>query len=445
MESTVLIIDDEKKLCGLLARIIELEGFKVFQANTAKDGLKILANQMVLVVISDVKLPDFNGVELVKEIKKLSPYTEVINLTAFGTIQDGVASMRNGAFDYITKGDDNDKIIPLVYKAMDKAKLALRLFELEKKISSKFSFSAILGQSKAIKSAISLASKVAPTDTTVLLLGETGTGKEVFAQAIHYESHRKNKNFVAVNCSGFNPELLESELFGYKSGAFTGAHKDKKGLLEEADEGTLFLDEIGEMNTDLQAKLLRVLENQTYIKVGDTQTRKVNVRIIAATNRDLKHEAEAGKFRLDLYYRLSVFSIELPALAQRKMDIMPIALHYLTGFATKLNKPDLKVDQEFTDLLTAYHWKGNIRELKNVMERVAILADDDLITATLLPFEFHQLSTQLTPSNSMNMELMEKQHIIKVLQHTRNNKTETARLLGIGLTTLYRKIELYNI
>ena len=445
MERTVLIIDDEKKLCGLLARIIELEGFKVFQANTAKDGLKILANQMILVVISDVKLPDFNGVELVKEIKKLSPYTEVINLTAFGTIQDGVTAMRNGAFDYITKGDDNDKIIPLVYKAIDKAELAKKLFELENKISSKFSFSTILGQSKAVKNAISLASKVAPTDTTVLLLGETGTGKEVFAQAIHHESHRKNKNFVAVNCSGFNPELLESELFGYKSGAFTGAHKDKKGLLEEADEGTLFLDEIGEMNTDLQAKLLRVLENQTYIKVGDTQTRKVNVRIIAATNRDLKHEAEAGKFRLDLYYRLSVFSIELPALAQRKADIMPIALHYLKDFATKLNKPNLTVDEEFTSLLTAYHWKGNIRELKNVMERVAILADDDLITASLLPFEFHQLSTQLTATSSMNMELMEKQHIIKVLQHTRNNKTETARLLGIGLTTLYRKIELYNI
>ncbi len=250
---------------------------------------------------------------------------------------------------------------------------------------------------------------------------------------------------MAVNCSGFNPELLESELFGYKSGAFTGADKDKKGLLEEADEGTLFLDEIGEMNTDLQAKLLRVLENQTYIKIGDTQTRKVNVRIIAATNRELKEEAEAGRFRLDLYYRLSVFSIELPPLAQRKMDIMPIALYYLKDFATKLNKPDLKVDQEFTSLLTAYRWKGNIRELKNVMERVAILADDDLITASLLPFEFHQSSTQLTPSNSMNMESMEKQHIIKVLQHTRKNKTETARLLGIGLTTLYRKHLLLQI
>ncbi len=445
MEDTVLIIDDEKKLCSLLARILELEGFKVFQANTAKEGLKALASQMVLVVISDVKLPDFNGVELVKEIKKISPYSEVINLTAFGTIHDGVAAMRNGAFDYITKGDDNDKIIPLVYKAMDKAKLARRVHELENKINIKFSFANILGQSKPIKDAIALATKVAPTDATVLLLGETGTGKEVFAQAIHYESHRKNKNFVAVNCSGFNPELLESELFGYKSGAFTGADKDKKGLLEEADGGTLFLDEIGEMNTDLQAKLLRVLENQTYIKVGDTQTRKVNVRIIAATNRELQKEAESGKFRLDLYYRLSVFSIELPSLMERKMDILPIALHYLMDFAAKLKKPGLTFDDEFIRLLIAYRWKGNIRELKNVIERVVILVDGNVISANLLPFDFHHASTEPQDCDSMNMEVMEKRHILKVLNHTHKNKTEAARLLGIGLTTLYRKIEQYDI
>lgn len=271
MQDNVLIIDDEIKLCNLLARIIELEGFKVFQAYTGNEGLKILKSENILVVVSDVKLPDYNGVELVKEIKKIRPGAEVINLTAFGTISDGVMAMRNGAFDYITKGDDNDKIIPLVYKAMDKAKLNVRVYELENKITKKFSFESILGKSKAIKEAITLAKKVAETTTTVLLLGETGTGKEVFAQAIHYEGPRKLKPFIAVNCSGFNPELLESELFGYKAGAFTGALKDKRGLLEEANEGTIFLDEIGEMSLDLQSKLLRVLENQTFIKVGDTQ------------------------------------------------------------------------------------------------------------------------------------------------------------------------------
>lgn len=442
MQDTVLIIDDEKKICSLLARIIELEGFKVFQANTGKEGLKTLSTQEVDVVISDVKLPDINGVELVKEIKKIKPYVEVINLTAFGTISDGVMAMRNGAFDYITKGDDNDKIIPLVYKAMDKVKLQRRVYDLENKIIKKHSFSSILGQSKAMKEALDLAQKVSATDTTVLLLGETGTGKEVFAQAIHYESPRKMKPFVALNCSGFNPELLESELFGYKQGAFTGAMKDKRGLLEEANEGTLFLDEIGEMNLDLQAKLLRVLENQTFIKVGDTHTSKVNVRIIAATNRNLKDEAEAGRFRLDLYFRLSVFSIELPNLSQRKTDILMIAKHYLKEFGLKVNKPDFVMDDGFTELLMKHVWKGNIRELKNVMERVVILADGNIVTAGLLPYEFH---AETQEEDSMKMQVIEKQHINKVLKHTRGNKTETARLLGIGLTTLYRKMEEYKI
>lgn len=442
MQNTILIIDDEKKICSLLARIIELEGFKVFQANTAKEGLKILKSEEILVVLSDVKLPDYNGVELVKEIRKVSPASEVINLTAFGTIADGVMAMRNGAFDYITKGDDNDKIIPLLYKAVEKASLNRRVHELEDKVNKKYSFDAILGKSKAIKNAIMLAQKVAGTSTTVLLLGETGTGKEIFAQAIHQESPRALKSFVAVNCSSFNPELLESELFGYKAGAFTGAVKDKRGLLEQAHEGTLFLDEIGEMSLDLQAKLLRVLESQTYIKVGDTQTSQVNVRIVAATNRDLKTEAEAGRFRLDLYYRLSVFSIELPPLAHRKEDILPIATHYLAEFTAKVNKAEFKLDEEFSRLLSQHSWKGNVRELKNVMERVVILADDELISASLLPYEFHHEGPH---TDSLNMQEMEKQHILKVLKYTSGNKTETSRLLGIGLTTLYRKIEEYKI
>lgn len=442
MPDTVLIIDDEKKICSLLARIIELEGFKVFQAGTGKEGLKILQAEDILVVLSDVKLPDLNGVELIKEIKKISPVTEVINLTAFGTIADGVMAMRNGAFDYMTKGDDHDKIIPLVYKAVEKAKLHARVKDLESKVVRKYSFDTILGDSKNIKEAVALARKVAGTYTTVLLLGQTGTGKEVFAQSIHYESPRKLKPFIAVNCSGFNPELLESELFGYKAGAFTGAIKDKRGLLEAAHEGTLFLDEIGEMNLDLQAKLLRVLESQTYIKVGDTQTSQVNVRIIAATNRNLKTEAEAGRFRLDLFYRLAVFTIELPSLSSRREDILPIALYYLAEFTAKVNRPAFRLDKEFSRLLYTYNWKGNIRELKNVMERVVILAENEVLGPELLPYEFHHGAPV---SDSLNMQEMEKQHILKVLKITHGNKTETARLLGIGLSTLYRKIEEYQL
>lgn len=438
----IVIIDDEIKIRSLLARIIELEGFTVLQAENAKEGLKIIANQDITVVISDVKLPDANGVELVKKIKEIKPYIEIINLTAYGTIADGVLAIKNGAFDYLTKGDDNDKIIPLVYKAIAKAELQLRVYALERKMIGKYSFKTILGNSKAIKEAISLAEKVAFTDTTVLLLGETGVGKEVFAQAIHYESLRKLKPFVALNCSGFSPELLESELFGYKAGAFTGANKDKKGLLEEANGGTLFLDEIGEMNLDLQAKLLRVLENQTFIKVGSTVTSQVNVRILAATNRNLKQQADSGLFRLDLYYRLSVFIIPLPALRERKADIALLANFYLKEFAQKLNRPNLKMEEKLLTALSKHAWKGNVRELKNVIERLVILSDGETIDTAQLPNEFFIDAPNL---NAFDLQTIEKQHIQKVLIHTKGNKTETARLLNIGLTTLYRKIEEYQI
>lgn len=442
MNGIVLIIDDEKKICSLLSRIIELEGFKTLQANTGKEGIKLLKTNDVNLIISDVKLPDVNGVILVKEIKAIKPFVEVINLTAYGTISDGVLAIKNGAFDYLVKGDDNDKIIPLLYKAMEKSNLQRRIFELEHKIIRKHSFNSIIGQSKAIKEAIDLAKKVSQTDTTVLLLGETGTGKEVFAQSIHYESPRAMKPFVALNCSGFSPELLESELFGYKAGAFTGANKDKKGLLEEANGGTLFLDEIGEMNLDLQAKLLRVLENQSFIKVGDTLTQQVNVRILAATNKDLKVDAASGEFRSDLYYRLSVFSIILPPLRERKGDIPALAKFYLKEFSLKANRTELKIDDKISNIFEKYSWKGNIRELKNVIERLVILSDGDTLNTTALPPEFFEF----TPiENDYNLQQVEKQHIQKVLIHTKGNKTETSRLLGIGLTTLYRKIEEYQI
>ncbi len=442
MNGIILIIDDEKKISSLLSRIIELEGFKTLQAATGKEGLKLLKNNDVSIVISDVKLPDVNGVAMVKDIKLLKPYVEVINLTAYGTISDGVLAIKNGAFDYLVKGDDNDKIIPLLYKAIEKANLQQRVAELSQKIAGKHQFNTIIGQSKKLNEAIDLAKRVSQTDTTVLLLGETGTGKEVFAQSIHYESPRAAKPFVALNCSGFSPDLLESELFGYKAGAFTGANKDKKGLLEEANGGTLFLDEIGEMNLDLQAKLLRVLENQSFIKVGDTHTQQVNVRILAATNKDLKADAASGKFRSDLYYRLSVFTIMLPPLRERKADISMLAKYYLKEYATKSNRTSLHLDDKILDIFEKYQWRGNIRELKNVMERLVILSDGDELNLSVLPPEFFEFAPV---PNNFNLQQVEKQHIQKVLVHTKGNKTETSRLLGIGLTTLYRKIEEYGI
>ena len=443
-KGNVLIIDDEEKLRSLLARILDLEGYQVFEAPNAKTAFKMLENADVQVVISDVKLPDANGVELTAAIKEKYPLVEIIVLTAYGTISDGVRAIKNGAFDYITKGDDNDKIIPLVSRATEKASLQQRLFVLERKINQVYSFDQILGNSKPLQAAKELSQRVAPTDTTVLLTGETGAGKEVFAQAIHYASSRKSGHFVAVNCSAFSKEILESELFGHKAGSFTGAIKDKKGLVEEADGGTLFLDEIGEMNLDLQAKLLRFIETSTFIKVGDVKTSKVSVRIIAATNRDLEKESSEGHFRLDLFYRLSVFQIKLPSLNERVKDIPILANNFLQTFALKTNKKITGMSQEFTEKLSNHHWKGNIRELKNVIERAVILMDNEELTVDNLPLDI-QFEMSHTNSNVFDLASVEKQHIQKILLITKGNKTESSRLLGIGLTTLYRKIEEYGI
>ncbi len=441
----ILIIDDEEKLRGLLSRIIGLEGFDVVEAGTCKSGLKKIETYHIDVVLCDVKLPDGNGVDLVKEIKAQHPATEIILMTAYGNIADGVQAIKNGAFDYITKGDDNNKIIPLINRAIEKLNLSKRINQLEKQVEQKYSFENILGKSKPILAAVDLAKKVAATDTTVLLLGETGTGKEVFAQSIHQASMRKNKPFVAINCSAFSKELLESEMFGHIAGAFTGAAKDKKGLFEEANTGTIFLDEVGEMSLDLQAKLLRVIESGELIKVGESKPKKINVRIIAATNRDLKSEIEKGTFRSDLFYRLSVFQIILPSLRERIADIEILAKHFSSFFAAKTNKQVYTISAEFLETLKNQEWNGNIRELKNVIERSVILTEGNELTIDTLPLDFKKNIDSAKQLSAFDLSSVEKLHIQKVLNYTNGNKTEAARLLNIGLTTLYRKIEEYKI
>jgi DNA-binding NtrC family response regulator len=445
MVHKILIIDDEDKLRSLLARIVKSEGFEVFEAKDLRSGFKKLEQTDIDVVLCDVKLPDGNGVDFVQNIKRSFPLTETILLTAFGNIPDGIQAMKNGAFDYIVKGDDNDKIIPLLYKAVEKVQLQKKVQQLEKRIGDKYSFSSIIGKSKGIEQVIDLAQKVAKTNSTVLLTGETGTGKEVFAQAIHENSSRAGKSFVALNCSTFTKEILESELFGHKQGAFTGAVKDKKGFIEEANGGTLFLDEIGEMPIDLQAKLLRVLETTEYIPVGDTTSKKSNFRLIAATNRDLKEESEAHRFRSDLYFRLNIFEIKLPSLKERVKDI-PLLVHFFVKqFSEKTNKKTLSVSEDFLQKLENYSWPGNIRELKNIIERSVILSDT-VLTSDVLPYEMqHQTEKASKSMSAFSMQSIEKLHIQKVLNYTKGNKAETARLLEIGIATLYRKIEEYGI
>lgn len=445
-QGKLLIIDDEERLRNLLFRILQLEGYEVVTASTAKEGLKKLQAETINVVLSDVKLPDINGIELTEQIKRSWPATEVIVLTAFGTINDGVKAMKMGAFDYITKGDDNERIIPLVSKAMDKAMLQQKVQELESKLNDKFGFERIVGKSAAITEVIQLAQKVALTDTTVLLLGETGTGKEVFAEAIHQASSRKSKSFVAVNCSAFTKELLESELFGHKAGSFTGAVKDKKGLFEEANGGTIFLDEMGELDLELQAKLLRVLESQQFLKIGDTKPTQVNVRILAATNRDLKAEIENNHFRSDLYYRLSVFQITLPALRDRKKDIHLLADYFMQYFASKVKKQVTRLSPGFITKIEAYSWPGNIRELKNIIERAVILCDGYELDESLLPYDIQHLQPKLNNNlSAFDLSSVEKLHIQRVLNHTHGNRAEAARLLNVGIATLYRKLKEYGL
>lgn len=448
--NTILIIDDEAKIRSLLSRIIALEGFEVFEASNLKSGLKKLETSEIDIVICDVKLPDGNGVEFSKIIKDKFPVVEIILLTAFGNIPDGVLAIKNGAFDYITKGDDNTRILPLIYKASEKVALNKRVLHLEKQLNRKQSFDSIIGKSSAITSVVDSARKVATTDATVLLTGETGTGKEVFAQAIHHASKRNKNNFIAINCSAFGKDLLENELFGHKAGAFTGALKDSKGIFEEANLGTVFLDEIGEMPLDLQAKLLRVLESGEFLKVGDNKPIKTDVRIIAATNRDLETEIEKGNFREDLYYRINIFQIKLPSLRERVIDIELLAQFFLKSFSLKTGKNISSVSPDYLKALKNHPWKGNIRELRNVIERSVILTDSSELEIDSLPLDILVYNNEMDSSqtkmmSAFSMASAEKMQIQKVLNHTKGNKAEAARLLEIGIATLYRKVEEYKI
>ena len=445
--NTILIIDDEPIIRKLLARMMELEGYEVFQAADRASGLKLLTAKTPQLVLCDVFLPDGNGVEMVKEIKELQPETEVILLTAHGNIPDGVQAIKNGAFDYITKGDDNNKIIPIISRAMEK----INSRPVQPSGSTvvpvrESAFDTVLGHSRGLQQVIQLARKVAVTDVPVLLTGETGTGKEVFAQAIHNGSARAKQPFVAINCSAFSKELLESEIFGHKAGAFTGALKDKKGLFEEANHGTIFLDEIGEMAYGLQAKLLRVLETGEYIKVGDTKPTKIDVRIVSATNRNLKEEIANSNFREELYFRLSVFHLHLPPLRERREDIPELAAAFLKFFAAKMGKQVKGFAADCQAWMQSYAWPGNVRELRNVIERALIICDD-YITLDDMPLDFRSSTLSGSAADGDDFELAEAEHrhIQRVLQYTKGNKAEAARLLKIGLTTLYRKIEEYGI
>jgi two-component system NtrC family response regulator len=444
--ANILLVEDENDVRLLLKRVLSLEGFVVYEAENIKTASKVLENENIDLVLCDVKLPDGNGVEFITKIKTVHPYIEIIVLTAYGNIPDSVQAIKNGAFDYITKANDNQRILPLLYRALEKVKLEKRVAQLEKQAAERYSnFDSIIGNSLSITQAKTLALRAAPTDAPVLLLGETGTGKEVFAQAIHSASKRNTKTFLGLNCSAFGKDILESELFGHKAGAFTGANKDKKGLIEEANEGTLFLDEIGEMPLDLQAKLLRVLETSEFIKVGDTKQLKVNIRIIAATNRDIQQEISKGKFREDLYYRLNLVTINLPPLRERQDDI-PLLANYFVEKLTRDAYQHVKgTTNAFIERLQKNEWRGNIRELRNVIERSLIVCQGTELSVDNLPVELQYHTLKSSTLSAFDLSTVEHLHIYRVLQYTKGNKTQAAKLLNISSATLYRKIEEYKI
>ncbi len=358
MKPAILIIDDEAKLRMLLSRLFKMEGYRVFEAGTGEEGLSIAAAEPIQVIITDVRLPDASGIDLVSRLKTIRPQSEIIVLTAFGHIPDTVTAIKAGAFDYLTKGDEEDLILPCVERALEKISRA----ETGAPSATLPGFKEIQGNSPVLQEVLALASRVAPTDTPVLLLGETGTGKELFAHALHAGSRRNKGPFIPLNCSAIPKDLLESELFGYKAGAFTGASRDKKGLIGAAAGGTLFLDEIGDLNPDLQAKLLRVLESGRFILPGDIRETRADVRFIAATNKNLEQDVRQGIFRADLYYRLSVFTIHLPPLRDRRDDIPVLAETLLEQISGKLGSVYLQTKLTLEDLLSlkGVEWQGRI-------------------------------------------------------------------------------------
>ena len=418
----ILIVDDQIKFRNQLRRIISLEGYKVFEATDPESAIKIVDKEDIEVILCDNKLILGDNPLFGQESTSLFTYTEIVPLSSSDDMEEEV-------------------ILPLIAHALEKVRLQKRIQQLEQWSEQAPDFDNILGESSVIREAIALARKIAPTDATVLLHGEAGTGKEMFARAIHGASPRSLNPFIAINCNAFTKEALERELFGYKSGAFPGAMRDKKGLLEEAGKGSLLLNEVSEMDLDLQNKLLLALEQNEYIKAGETRPTRLNVRLFSTTKKDPYQLVQEGKFREDLLHRLNVFTIRLPSLKDRKMDIPLLARRFMKHFAGKADVKVNSMSKDFLYHLQRYPWKGNIRELKNLMERAVIMTETDLLSEDCLPFDIrYQPADEGSITSAFDLKNVERLHLQKVLNFTGGNKAEAAKLLNIGLTTLYRKI-----
>ena len=452
---TVLIVDDEKNYTLILAAVLEEEGFETLTANSAGKAIEILEHSDVDLVLTDMRMPAMDGIDLLEHVKIKDPELPVIMMTAYGTVEKAVEAMQKGAYNYIIKPFENESLIIYVKKAMATYQMVRENRHLRNAVTSRYSFGNIIGKSKAMRDVFEIIRKVAPTSATVLLEGESGTGKELVAKSVHFNSSRRNRPFIAVNCSAFAESLLESELFGHEKGAFTGAAAMKKGRFELADRGTLFLDEIGELSQNLQVKLLRVLQEKTFERVGGIKPISVDIRIIAATNKVLKQEVGHARFREDLFYRLNVVHITLPRLRQRVEDIHLLVNHFIEKYADerKLNIPVKGIEQEVERIFYDYGWPGNIRELENVIERAMILCPDEIIKVSDLPkgFKDNVYDDQYLegiPANSKLYEtlaLVEKKMIRRAMKLTNNVQSNAARLLGIGKSGFSKKMKKYKM
>ena len=446
---SLLLVDDNSSFRKALAIFLKNNEFIVAQAESGEEAIPKLKQKKFDLVLTDLKMEQKSGIEVLKESKKINPDTEVILLTAFGSIPSAVEAVKMGAFDYLTKPCDNQKLLFVLKKALDKKKLLSEAKSFMKKPKARFDFSNIVYKSKSMKKILTTIKKIAQTDITVFIQGKSGTGKELLVVAIYRNSLRANKPLQVVNCS--IPEtLLESELFGYVKGAFTGAFTDKKGMFEQADGGTVFLDEICDTSPALQAGLLRVIQEKELRRVGDNSYTRIDVRLIAATNKDLLSLAKQGRFREDLYYRLNVIPIYIPPLRERKEDIIPLAEHFIKKYSQKLGKKTGQITPQMEDALLKYHWPGNVRELENAIEGSVALAPSNKLDSSFLLIDTDisflkgvksSWSFSVADSSKDSLKGKEKEHILSILEKHRGNKSKTAKELGIGRTTLYRKLK----